>query len=243
MISILRKRRQTTVSNRERVNWRKKKYWRIGLCAGIAGVTALLLLLLLCILPRWEEKQVKRRLEASDKLLDELNLSVKLLDINEYSRPGIPLKKVKGIVVHYTANPGTDAVANRNYFNNLPRLNRRKDKKTYASSHFIVGLDGTIVQCIPTEEISYASNDRNSDTISIECCHKRKDGKFTEETYEALLRLVTYLCVRFELDEEDVIRHYDVTGKNCPKYFVENEQEWLAFRSRLKEKLQLQKDK
>ena len=31
---------------------------------------------------------------------------VNLLDVNEYSRPGIPLKKIKGVVVHYTANPG-----------------------------------------------------------------------------------------------------------------------------------------
>lgn len=39
-----------------------------------------------------------------------------LLTANINSRPGIALEKVKGIVVHYTANPGTSAKANRDYF-------------------------------------------------------------------------------------------------------------------------------
>ena len=39
---------------------------------------------------------------------------VQLLTVNEYSRPGTALEKVKGIVIHYTANPGTGAQAHRN---------------------------------------------------------------------------------------------------------------------------------
>ena len=30
---------------------------------------------------------------------------------------------------------------------------------------------------------------------------------------------------------DDVIRHYDVTGKDCPKYFVEHEEAWNAFKA------------
>ena len=33
-----------------------------------------------------------------------------------------------------------------------------------------------------------------------------------------------------DLNENDVIRHYDVTGKICPKYFVEHEDEWEQFK-------------
>ncbi|MBE5905832.1 MAG: N-acetylmuramoyl-L-alanine amidase [Lachnospiraceae bacterium] len=152
-------------------------------------------------------------------------LDVRLLTVNPYSRPGIALKKVKGVVVHYTANPGTGARQNRDYFEGL------KDSHiTKASSHFVIGIDGEIVQCIPTAEISYASNERNSDTISIECCHKDKSGKFSDRTYESLVRLVAYLMGRFSLSTDDVIRHYDVTGKNCPKYFVENPDAWKEFK-------------
>ena len=41
---------------------------------------------------------------------------VELLTVNEYSRPGIALDHVNGIVIHYTANPGSTAMQNRDYF-------------------------------------------------------------------------------------------------------------------------------
>lgn len=152
-------------------------------------------------------------------------IDVELLTVNPYSRPGIALKAVKGIVVHYTANPGSSAMANRNYFENLKESQDRK-----VSSHFVVGLDGEIIQCIPTKEIAYASNDRNTDTLSIECCHPDETGEFTEDTYDSLVQLTAWLCKRFSLDRDDVIRHFDVTGKNCPRYFVEHEDAWEQFK-------------
>lgn len=150
---------------------------------------------------------------------------VDLLDVNEYSRPGTPLKKVKGIVVHYTANPGTTAKNNRDYFQGL-----KDSHETKVSSHFVVGIEGEIVQCIPSTEIAYASNSRNEDTLSIECCHSDETGKFSEATYISLVRLTGWLCYRFQLTQEDVIRHYDVTEKICPKYFVDYPQEWEKFK-------------
>lgn len=151
--------------------------------------------------------------------------TVDLLDVNEYSRPGIALEKINGIVIHYTANPGSTAQQNRDYFEGL-----KDSHETKVSSHFVVGIKGEIVQCIPSSEISYASNSRNGDTISIECCHKDKSGKFTKATYRSLVELVGWLCQRFGLTSDQVIRHYDVTGKNCPKYFVEHEDKWEQFK-------------
>lgn len=153
-------------------------------------------------------------------------IDVQLLTINEYSRPGIATSGINGIVIHYTANPGSTAQDNRDYFENL-----KDSHDTKASSNFIVGLEGEIIQCIPTSEIAYASNDRNSDTVSIETCHPDETGKFTEATYESLVELTAFLCSKFGLGSESVIRHYDVTGKNCPKYFVENEEAWEQFRT------------
>ena len=153
-------------------------------------------------------------------------LDVQLLDVNEYSRPGIPLKEIKGIVIHYIGNPDTGAQANRDYFQGL------KDAHiTKASSHFVVGLEGEIIQCVPCTEISYASNERNKDTLSIECCHPDESGKFNERTYASMVNLTGWLCTRFGLDSRDVIRHYDVTGKICPKYFVEHEDAWEQFKT------------
>lgn len=144
-----------------------------------------------------------------------------LLTPNEYSRPQTPLKKVNSIVVHYTANPGTGAKSNRNYFENL-----RISKETSASSHFVIGLKGEIIQCIPLEEISFASNNRNNDTISIECCHPDESGKFNDNTYESLIKLLAWLCTEYNLDRDDIIRHYDVNRKLCPLYYVKHEDAW-----------------
>ena len=155
-------------------------------------------------------------------------IDVQLLDPNPYSRPGTPLEKINGIVVHYTATPGTTAQQNRNYFNNLAKQNG--ESATSVSSHFIIGLDGEIIQCIPLSEISYASNDRNGDTVSIECCHPDSSGKFTDATYQSLVRLSAWLESQLDLRERSIIRHYDVTGKLCPLYYVENESEWNQFK-------------
>ena len=57
-----------------------------------------------------------------------------------------------------------------------------------------------------------------------------KRGAFTDATYISLVRLTGWLCYRFNLTSEDVIRHYDVTGKNCPKYYVENPGKWEKFK-------------
>lgn len=150
---------------------------------------------------------------------------VQLLTPNPYSRPQDALEKIQGIVIHYTANPGTTAQQNRDYFEGL-----KDSGATSASSHFVVGIEGEIIQCIPSAEIAYASNERNSDTLSIECCHLEEDGEFTDATYDSLVHLTAWLCGKFDLTTADVIRHYDVTGKACPLYFVDHEDAWKRFR-------------
>ena len=151
-------------------------------------------------------------------------VTVELLPVNPYSRPGIPLEQVNGIVVHYVGNPGTTAAQNHSYFENLAQTG-----ETYASSHFLVGLEGEIIQNVPLDEIAYCSNQRNEDTISIECCHPDDSGAFNQATYDSLVRLTRWLMEAYDLDTDQVIRHYDVTGKICPKSFVENPEEWEQF--------------
>ncbi len=156
-----------------------------------------------------------------------------LLTINDYSRPGTKIAEINGIVVHYVGNPGTTAGQNRNYFEGLK--DQTGSNRISVSSNFIIGLDGEILQCVPIDEMAYASNVRNSDTISIECCHPGKDGRFTEETYASLVRLTAWLCRELDLKPKDVIRHYDVTEKACPKYFVDHPDQWKEFQKDVKE--------
>lgn len=205
-----------------------------------AGITILSLCLLCVLAVRLYQNKTGAGTKTGgvritdDGLIPRPELDVALLTVNEYSRPAIPLEQVKGIVIHYTANPGTGAMANRNYFENL-----KDTHTTKASSHFIVGLKGEIVQCVPSSEIAYASNARNIDTLSIECCIEDETGKFNQATYDAVVHLTAWLAERFGLETSAVIRHYDVTGKSCPKYFVELPSAWDGFLADVQEYLEL----
>lgn len=149
------------------------------------------------------------------------DITVDLLEVNDYSRPATELGKIKSIFVHYTANPGTSAKQNRSYFSNLGETHERS-----ASAHFIVGYEGEIIQCIPMDEQAYAVMTRNEDSISIECCYLDEDGQFTQETYDSLIHLLAWLKQEYNLENEDILRHYDCGGKLCPIYYVENEGAW-----------------
>lgn len=206
-------------------NWKKVTFLLIALV-----VILMIAKLAGCVRGRFTS--ASREITLSEEEISALQpeLDVELLTVNEFSRPGTSLSQVKGIVIHYTANPGATARQNRDYFEGL------KDSQiTKASSHFIVGLDGEIVQCIPSWEVAYASNERNGDTIAIECCHPDETGRFNKETYQSMVNLTAWLCVKFGLNSEDVIRHYDVTGKICPKYFVEDEEAWEEFKEYVQE--------
>ncbi|MEE0778353.1 MAG: peptidoglycan recognition family protein [Massilimicrobiota sp.] len=156
--------------------------------------------------------------------VDGLSIQHQFLTVNPNSRSGKTLPRVNGIVIHYTANPGSTAQNNRDYFENL-----KITRTTSVSSHFIIGLEGEIIQCIPLNEVAYASNNRNKDTISIECCHPDESGQFNDATYQSLQKLVRALMDSYHLQNQDVIRHYDITGKICPKYFVDHEDQWQEF--------------
>lgn len=151
------------------------------------------------------------------------------LTVNDNSRPGDPIGEVKSIFVHYTANPGTSAAQNRSYFEQL-----KDNKERSASAHFIIGYEGEIIQCVPLDEIAYAVIGRNEDSLSIECCYLAEDGSFTQETYDSLVRLLSWLTTAYNLDDEDILRHYDSGGKRCPIYYVEKEEAWEELKANVK---------
>lgn len=138
------------------------------------------------------------------------------------------LTGIHNIVIHYTGNPGTTAKQNRSYFG---------QPDTLVCSHFLVGLDGEIIQCIPLDEQSAASNSRNVDTISVEICHPDESGRFNEKTYASAVKLTAWLCKTAGIGSDDLIRHHDITGKLCPKYFVEHPDRWQAFKADVEKEL------
>ena len=147
---------------------------------------------------------------------------------NIFSRPDVGRQKVDKIVIHYVANPGSTAKNNRDYFDSLADQDPQKSGSS-ASSHFVVGLEGEVIQCIPVNEIAYANAPLNNTTVAIEVCHPDDSGKFNDATYESLVDLTAFLCRQLKLTPGDVIRHYDVNEKLCPKYYVEHEDAWEQF--------------
>lgn len=156
-----------------------------------------------------------------------MNISKQFLTKNKYSRPGTTLKATH-VAWHYVGNPGSTAQSNRNYFENL-----KNTGKTYVSSHYVIGLEGEIIQCIPENEICYCTNNANSYAIAIECCHPDNTGKFTEATEQALVELTADILTRLGKDNNNIIRHYDVTGKCCPKYYVNHPEAYIAAKQKV----------
>lgn len=143
-------------------------------------------------------------------------------------------RQIKYIVIHYTANDGDTAWGNTNYF-----------KSTYrgASAHYFVD-ETSIWRCVGDYDIAWHcgaktykhSYCRNENSIGIELCSRRNNNGyyFKEETVKNAIDLVKYLMEKHNIPEENVIRHYDVTGKVCPAPFVNSTSAWNKFKEDLK---------
>ena len=153
---------------------------------------------------------------------------------NKYGRPGTSLKATK-VAIHYTGEadvPGRNTVS---YFNNVVANGHKVNGKyVYASAHYVIDLDGTIYQLIPTDERCYATNEANSYAIAIEVATTGKDNHYTDATYKSMVHLVAWLCQYKGLDcKKDVITHTDVVGpayKQCPIYMYKNPSKMTQFK-------------
>lgn len=129
---------------------------------------------------------------------------------------------VRYLVIHYTANDGDSDQNNGLYF---------KNNYVGASAHYFVDSD-SVTQSVPDNYVAWhcGANTykhpscRNSNSIGIELCDDRKNGVIypTNETIANALELVEYLMNKYSIPKENVIRHYDVTGKLCPDYWCGN---------------------
>ena len=171
------------------------------------------------------ETEPETEAQTESSVVPRPDIDEQLLTINDYSRPGEKVDSVDYVVVHYLANPKTTAQQNHDYFESLKDL-----KDVSMSANFIVGLEGEIIECVPPGEIAYASNSMNHLSVSIENCHLDTTGRFTENTYQSLVHLTAWLVDKYGLDRDHIIRHYDVTGKECPLYYVEHEDKWEEFK-------------
>lgn len=74
----------------------------------------------------------------------------------------------------------------------------------------------------------------NTNTINIEICGDQ-NGKASAKTQENAIALGRELIKKYNIDIEHVIRHFDVTGKQCPAYFCysdANNEDWKWFKEK-----------
>ena len=162
-----------------------------------------------------------------------------LITPNKYSRSQTKIGKIKNIVIHWIGNAGTTAENNAKYFDGL-KVGKKNSagKYIYVSSHYIIGNDGVVVRCVPESEVAYHASDANSYSIGVEICHSDWPGKPTDKAYNSLVELLVELCMKHNLEPtQAIIRHYDVTGKICPKYYVENVSAFKKLKEEVKGKM------
>lgn len=149
---------------------------------------------------------------------------------------------IKFLVYHYTGNDGDTAINNAKYY---------RDTVVKASAHYFVD-DNEVVQSVGDLTTAWAVGGKlwidcastgggtlygvvtNGNSLSIEMCGTKKDGTrmASEKTLQNAVDLGKLLMERYDIPPECAVRHFDVTGKHCPAYFM-NDTKWLAFRARL----------
>lgn len=171
-----------------------------------------------------------------------MNLKEHLLDVHPHTRSKEPLKEVRGVVIHWVQWPGASAQKIRDYFNSLPTT----EPSRYASAHYAVGLAGEIIKMIPENECAWHAGPSsktvasveealggkpNWRTIGIEMCHPGRDGAFLRSTWRSAAMLTATIMRQYDISPGRVYRHFDCTGKECPKWFVDHNEEWTVFLS------------
>lgn len=178
-------------------------------------------------------------------------LIIDYLTPNEWSRPQRKMIKIEWITVHWEANPNSSAKATRDFFER-----RKNGTSDYGSAHEIIDPNGSIILCIPKNEMAYhvgsktytdwkrkymGSKYPNAYAYGIEVPHIDWDGNMTELVYNTLIDRVVDLLKENDLSYDKVNLHSHITGKDCHKYFAPkyntiNQSRWDSFMAEIKNK-------
>ena len=160
-------------------------------------------------------------------------MNIKQKRANKKNYGGTRTQAIRYIVIHYTGNDGdTDENNGKCFANNV----------TGTSAHYFAD-DDSITQTVPDNHVAWHCGGksykhkscRNANSIGIEICDDVKNGKIypSDQTIQNVLDLTEMLMKKYNIPKENVIRHYDVTGKLCPAYWVDDQKWKNAFWNKL----------
>lgn len=146
-------------------------------------------------------------------------------------------RKIQYIVVHYTANDGDKAQGNGYYFSQPNRG---------ASAHYFVD-ENEVVRSVKDKDIAWhcgAKNYmhkfcRNENSIAVEICSRKNlfgDYYFKAKSLDNASVLITELMETYNIPIENVVRHFDVTGKICPAPLIDVKK-WNEFKEQIRGEL------
>ena len=186
-----------------------------------------------------------------------MTITDNLLSPGKYSRPGIPLTSIMGLVVHWTAMPGQGPNGVRQFYESDEAA-----QDHYGSAHYGIGIDGEIQRWITEDEVAYhvgssiidpvskriytdlarqlfpgfcePTTSPNHITLGIECCIPDATGQFSAATLDSLISLARDILKRYELGPARLLRHYDIVGwKQCPLWYVTHPDDWIALKQKI----------
>lgn len=161
-------------------------------------------------------------------------------------------KKNLYISIHYTANNGDTAYNNCVFFHKEYRgasANYFVDEKSIwqcvkdCDKAWAVGLSEKLIKA---GKARYYNGCRNENSISIEMCSrntqkdKKGDWYYKEETIKNTIWLVAYLMRKYDIPIENVVMHYDVTRKECPRPWCYDNKAWQDFKRKVVEEKMIQ---
>lgn len=150
--------------------------------------------------------------------------------------------QIKYIVIHYTGNDGDTAASNAKYYHN---------NTVEASAHYFVD-DTEVWRSVPDLTVAWSVGGKkytsaaqtgggtmygvitNTNSISVELCDTVKDGAYwaSERTLANAVALCVELMAKYDIPLDNIYRHFDVTGKLCPAYYVDADA-WAGFKKRV----------
>lgn len=178
------------------------------------------------------------------------------IDIGKESRPGKELKSVEAVIVHWTGVPKQSWQTVRKWWDD-------DSNGVYGSAHFIIDINGTIIECIPPGEVAYHVGSKvdeytefakhyfgknvcsdydspNNYCIGVECIPVDSEGNYTEATSEARIDLLSHLLTDNGLTVDNLLMHSHIRkiqSKVCPKKEAIDPAEWELLKYRVQERM------
>jgi len=184
------------------------------------------------------------------------------VEINPFTRPGVVREDTRAVDLHWNGNAGMSEYGLSDYFDSLARQQLGDDEPDrYAGANYVVG-PREVIEKVPSNEVTYTDGadgktrcytggakklfgeeytmywpesklSPNHLTVSVELVHPDQSGVFNERTVKNTAHLVARLLAEYNLDIDALVRHFDITGKLCPKAWVQDIQSWFDFKGRV----------